>query len=59
MLQINLAFFITTVIMGMVMVPFVMFYYEGVDDSDDESDSTYVRMCFTIQQCLIYANKWY
>ncbi|KAI9224739.1 LMBR1-like membrane protein [Blastocladiella britannica] len=49
---INMVFFITTVVMGAVMVPFVMFYYEGVDDKDSESDNT------TSGGQFIYAFKW-
>jgi hypothetical protein len=29
------AFFIATVCMAVAIVPFTMFYYEGVDDADD------------------------
>lgn len=36
--EINLSFFTITIIMGMLIVPFTVFYYEGVDDSD-ESDT--------------------
>ncbi|KAI9183691.1 hypothetical protein H9P43_004609 [Blastocladiella emersonii ATCC 22665] len=49
---INLVFFITTVCLAAVMVPFVMFYYEGVDDSDSETDTT------STGGQIVYAFKW-
>lgn len=52
MLEINLAFFITTIIASAVIVPFVMFYYEGVDDVDDAADRT------TTAGQVLYAFKW-
>ncbi|KAL7746655.1 hypothetical protein RI367_008055 [Sorochytrium milnesiophthora] len=52
MFQINLIFFIATIVLGTVLVPFVMFYYEGVDDSDDEGDKT------TTGSQIMYAFKW-
>jgi LMBR1 domain-containing protein 1 len=29
------SFFLTTVILAVVVVPFTMFYYEGMDEADD------------------------
>ncbi|KAJ3371138.1 hypothetical protein GGF31_003561 [Allomyces arbusculus] len=52
MTTINFSFFIASVILGLVTVPFVMFYYEGVDDKDDAGDST------TTTSQVVYAFKW-
>lgn len=54
MATLNLVFFMITVVMALVIVPFTIFYYEGSDDSDDENgkDNTNV-----VAQ-LIYAFKW-
>ena len=34
---VNLVFFAMTIVMAIAIVPFTMFYYEGVDESDDFS----------------------
>ena len=42
MFSLSLAFYIATMIMGLLFVPFTVYYYEGLDDSDDSDDKTYV-----------------
>ncbi|KAG5462036.1 MAG: hypothetical protein BJ554DRAFT_5682 [Olpidium bornovanus] len=40
MRPINIAFFFATVCGCLTIVPFTIFYYEGVDDSDETDDKT-------------------
>ncbi|KAJ3055598.1 hypothetical protein HK097_010022 [Rhizophlyctis rosea] len=51
MAQINLAFYIATIVICLVGVPFTVFFYEGTDegDGDDKRSSA---------QALAYAIKW-
>ncbi|KAJ3296794.1 hypothetical protein HK104_001210 [Borealophlyctis nickersoniae] len=51
MTQINLAFYITTIIMALVGVPFTVFFYEGADDTDDDDQRS-------SPQAFAYALKW-
>lgn len=36
----NLVFFMLTIAYALLIVPFTVFYYEGVDDKDDAEDHT-------------------
>lgn len=40
--SITISFFIITIVMGLALVPFAMFYYEGIDETDTDDGSTYV-----------------
>jgi LMBR1 domain-containing protein 1 len=35
MAELTLSFFIISVVFGIAIVPFTMYYYEGVDEGDD------------------------
>ena len=37
MANITIGFFITSIVLAFAVVPFMMYYYEGVDESDDEN----------------------
>ena len=38
----EIAFFVLTSCVVIVIIPFSMFYYEGVDDTDEADDKTWV-----------------
>ena len=44
MTSITFAFYITTTIWILVVVPFTVFYYEGLDDDDDIESKSYVMI---------------
>ncbi|TPX44035.1 hypothetical protein SeMB42_g04459 [Synchytrium endobioticum] len=52
MFSLSLAFYIATMLMGLLFVPFTVYYYEGLDDSDDSDDHT------SNKSQLAYAVKW-
>lgn len=55
MATVELAFFLTTCAMGILVAPFAMFYYEGVDPSDDDDDGD-KKPSATSQ--IFYGLKW-
>ncbi|TPX33356.1 hypothetical protein SmJEL517_g03727 [Synchytrium microbalum] len=52
MFSLSLAFYITTMVMGLLLVPFTVYYYEGIDDSDEADDKS------NNKSQLAYAIKW-
>ncbi|KAI8805368.1 LMBR1-like membrane protein [Cladochytrium replicatum] len=52
MTQIQLAFYIATTVISIVAVPFTVFYYEGIDDSDESDEKS------GGQSQIAYALKW-
>ncbi|KAI3653386.1 hypothetical protein MP228_001333 [Amoeboaphelidium protococcarum] len=49
MAQITFAFFIATICMALAVVPFVMFYYEGMDEADEFDNDPAKQVFYAVQ----------
>ena len=55
--EIDLAFFIASIMLALIVVPFTMFYYEGIDDSDDDEDHVYVQLFLKMSYCFLMQRR--